>query len=794
MSSKKIFIQTGIALAVASAAQIGFAQEVPKTAPNTPSPAAEPKASGSIAGDSQTPILETVKVTARRRVENAQDVPASISAVSGDDLAAKQLYQVQDLQQTFPNVSSQFLHARQSSLAIRGIGNNIANEGLEGSVGLYIDNVFLGRPGQAAFDLLDLEQVELLRGAQGTLFGKNTTAGVLNITTKKPTFEKSGSAEISGGSRNYQQYKATLNAPFSDTVATRISAYKTHDDGWVKNQYDGRDLNGIDRAGVKAQALIKPDENTEFRLIAEHHEEHSSTANLVPYYYGNKGKSESAPTTYKDTLTALGRAADIVNDPTSYDTHLNADQSVKTSQNAFSAEGNYTFKSGYKLTSITAGREWTFRPKNDLDFSALDGVTGGFNVKESQFSQELRLASPTGKRLDYVVGAYYYRQNIRNENRYDFGPAAYQTSGYPNNNSSSGTGEAKTQSYALFGQSTLHATNRFDLTGGLRLNHEEKKARVIQNAPTVALTGAFAPFDAVLGAYDSGNLQRKETSLSGLLNASYKLSEHALGYASYSRGVKSGGWNLNPVGTLAKTFGSTDAITLAPEKVNNFELGFKSTLLNRRLELNTSLFLTKVKGYQAITSWYNPNTANYQSRFTNVGDLTSKGVELELKSAVSRHLDVTFNAAYTNATFDSGTSATPYEVFNAGAWGGGAQDLTGKRVNGAPKWIANLGGQYRWSYAGGTKQYLNVNYAYRSSTFGDINNSIGSKIAAYGLFNANIGWQIPLGNTTNLDINLWVKNALDKHYFYGLGAGPANTYVASAGAPRTVGLTAKLDF
>lgn len=153
--------------------------------------------------EKQMQELEITSVTARRRLEKEQDVPASISVIKGEQLEASRIYQVQDLPQLMPNLTAQFLQPRQSSIAIRGIGNNPANEGLEGSAGLYIDNVFLGRPGLAVFDLLDIEQLDLLRGPQGTLFGKNTTAGVLNITTRKPVFKDEASAEISFGARDY---------------------------------------------------------------------------------------------------------------------------------------------------------------------------------------------------------------------------------------------------------------------------------------------------------------------------------------------------------------------------------------------------------------------------------------------------------------------------------------------------------------------------------------------------------------------------------------------------------------
>lgn len=195
------FILTTLSVAIAAASQCLYAEE-------SQTEVEQAKVSEQNVDAIQ---LEAVTVTARRRVESEQKVPAPITVLKGKQLEEAKIYQVQDLQQQLPNFTSQFIHARQSSVAVRGIGNNTANEGLEGSVGIYLDNVYLGRPGQAVFDLLDIEQIDLLRGPQGTLFGKNTTAGVLNITSKQPIFDQEGSVEISAGERGYKQAKATIN-------------------------------------------------------------------------------------------------------------------------------------------------------------------------------------------------------------------------------------------------------------------------------------------------------------------------------------------------------------------------------------------------------------------------------------------------------------------------------------------------------------------------------------------------------------------------------------------------------
>ena len=765
--------------------------------------------------ENQVHELEITSVTARRRLEKEQDVPASISVIKGEQLEASMIYQVQDLPQLMPNLTAQFLQPRQSSIAIRGIGNNPANEGLEGSAGLYIDNVFLGRPGLAVFDLLDIEQLDLLRGPQGTLFGKNTTAGVLNITTRKPVFKDEASAEINFGARDYAQYKAMLNQAINDAAAFRIAAYKTHDDGWVKNTYDGKRLNEINRTGVRGQILLEPNENFSLRLIAEHHEEDSSTGSLVPYSYGPWTPNAyiplatfpfiaENPAAYLPAGTPGSNATDALSnaqglgasnrnyDPKDYKVTLNSRQRVHTQQDALSAEANWNLN-GYTLTSITAWRHWEFKPHNDMDRTDLNAITGGANVTHKQYSQEIRLASPLSDRFDYVVGAYYYYQDVGNHETYVTGQDAFRLSTiYPNNSSLTGRGYAKTNSYALFGQGSLHLTDRLDLTAGLRYTLEKKQARVVQEGVVPALP---IP-NPLLGFYDTGAQRKTDESISTLLTASYRMTDNVLGYATFASSEKSGGFNINGIASPGAVLG-TDALDIAPEKARNLEFGIKSSWLDQRLVANTSLFLTKVEDYQAATNTAIQNT--YTGLLTNVGDITSKGVELDIRGQVNSHLQLNFNGAYTDARFDRGTAPTPAEEFNGpggtidSGYGKGVRSIAGNRVNGAARWAFTTGMLLRWNPADNVEHYTSMQYNWRSETYADINNSSYSKIAGYGILNLSSGLRMQHGRH-QWDISLWVRNVLDKRYFLGLSNTGSNAYAASAGQPRTVGVSLRYDF
>ena len=794
------FILNSLTFAIAAISHCVYAQDV---APNLAISTTERSPEKTTANDLSK--LETIVVNVRRRAEEEQKVPATVTVIKGNELEEAKIYQVQDLQQLLPNFTSQFIHARQSSVAIRGIGNNTANEGLESSVGIYLDNVYLGLPGQAVFDLLDIEQIDLLRGPQGTLFGKNTTAGVLNISSKKPVFHPEKRVELSMGERGYHQVKAMLNQPMSDDVAVRLSAYTTHDDGWVKNTYTGKDLNEINRSGLRGQLLYQPDDQLSLRVIAEHNQEDSSTGSLIPYSFGPWnptgnaksylpfGVSGSNATTYADRVTLLG-AKNIKRNPKDFAVDFDAAQQSKIKQSAVSAELNWQFENGLKLTSITAWRDWNFKPKNDLDFTRLNGVTGGFNVDQNQFSQEVRLTSPTNQIFDYVLGAYYYYQDINNHNTYKTGTDALAaTTSLPNNAYLSGLGHSKTDSYAIFGQSTWHVMPKFDLTTGLRFTSERKSGQIQQANIQPIIYSVLSP---LFRTYDTGHLHRSDHSLAGLITASYQFNSDILSHVTVSPGEESGGYNLNSVATPAAVLGNS-ALNVNPEKVRNIEIGLKNSLLDNRLFININGFLTKVKDYQSVTTIAIDN--QYLNLLTNVGDLTSKGIELELKAQLNRQFSVNFNTAYTDAKFDSGTAPTPFETFNGvggttdSGYGKGSRDISGNHVNGAPRWTAHLALQHQHEVFANAEHYSLINYSWRSETYADANNSIYSKIPSYGVLNLVSGLRFPQGDNT-IDVSIWAKNILDEHYFLGLVNSGNGGYTASAAEPRTIGASLKYSF
>ncbi len=760
---------------------------LPASAADAPAPAEEAPPLASSVPDKADTALGKVTVTARRREEDSQKVPTPITVLGGETLEAQRISRVQDLQQVLPSVNVAYIHARQSSVAVRGIGNNPASDGLEGSAGIYLDNVYLGRPGMAVFDLLDIEQLELLRGPQGTLFGKNTTAGVLNISTRAPTFTAERTVEVSGGQDGYFQGRGTVSGPLGETLAGRLSAYRTRDDGYIKNIHDDNYLNGGERQGARGQLLFEPNEDFSLRWIADYNEEDSSNGSMVVY-----GGAER----FWQRAALVG--ASPLRDPQRRKVNINGRQHVSVHQGGSSLEANWNLAGGYRLTSISAYRYWHFTPANDeqLNVSAINDT--GVEVHDRQFSQEIRLASPTGGAFDYVVGAYAFRQNLGNKTFTSYGPLADlyllgANLGALNDTYSKANGKIETDSFALFAQGTWHLTERLDFTAGLRGTYEEKNAKVERFAPLggAAVGGVGAAVrNGQLGAYDSGDLSQYNFAPSALLSLSYQFSDDLLGYASLSHGEKSGGVNL-AVGSAPSA--GADSLLVGPERANDAELGLKSTLFDRRLLLNANLFWTGIHGYQATTLYQAPGSTQLVQVLANAGSVRSRGLEFEATALPLRGLTLNFNGSYNDVTYLSFKEAPcPAEV-STRPGAPSSCDLTGQRVVGASKWIANLNGEYQWRLDDRFQPYVSASYAYRSAAEGTLDNSDLSKIDGYALVNLAAGLRSDLGDG-QLDTSVWLKNAFDKDYYLSAFASINGSYTASVGQPRTLGVSLRYDF
>lgn len=738
--------------------------------------------------------LETIVVSARRREEDLQEVPIPVSTVSGTTLDKFNLYDVTDLQQLLPSTTIQQIANRSTSFSIRGIGNNAVNEGLETSVALYLDNVYLGRPGMAVFPMIDLEQVEELRGPQGTLFGKNSTAGLISFATRKPVFSDFTTLSYSGGSRNYMVAQGVANKVLNESTAMRLTAYGTGDNGWLQNLNGGRSLDGNNNQGFRGQLMIAPSAAFSLRIIADYNQQDSTYGTPVPY--GNAGPGSQ----YYSRATAAG-ATNLIANPANYQVNVNSQQQMKIRQGGISAEAHWLLDGGHTITSITAGRSWSSHPKTDPDLSNVSLIYDqGYNVDNRQISQELRVASPKGGNLDYVGGLFFFTQTINNNLFINTGPNYTQfylgtntrpyTNSFSNVNSQS-YGSGTTNSYALFGQSVWHVTPAFDLTAGLRGTFEQRWAQTYRTAPVGGTAVTALP--AIAGAWNSGVMTVNDIAPTTLLSAAYQLTPRAMSYLSYSYGEKSGGYNLNGVAS-GPTLG-TSSLSVNPERANDFELGVKTAWLDNRLIANANLFLTQVTGYQSASATVPPGTNSPTWVVVNAGGVRSQGVELDLQARPANRLNLRFNGSYNDAYYTSfqngicGAEMTPSAS--------GTCDLTGQPLNGAPRWIANTGGEYKWPVLERLEQYVAANYAWRSWTYGDVSNSQYSVIPSYGLLDLTLGLRTP-GGKKRWDISVWAKNATDTRYwlmtYQQTIMNTNNPYVSAAGMPRTIGGTLRVDF
>jgi iron complex outermembrane receptor protein len=735
-------------------------------------------ASATSLSDVADEALAVVTVTARRREEDVQDVPIPITAIDGKSLEHAGQFRLEDFNQRLPSTNVLITNPRQMSFAVRGLGNNVANDALESSVGTYLDNVYLGRPGMANFDLIDIDQVALLRGPQGTLFGKNTTAGVLNIQTRAPSFDPSTAVESTGGDDGYWQLRGAVNGPLTEHVAGRLSASKTYRDGYVDQPIRDNELNESNRTGVRGQLLWDASDALQVRFIADWNKDESDCCAGVIKSLGANGGAE-----YLARIAAAGATYQF--DPDYRTVWTNGWQHMSVDQGGASVEADWKLDTG-TLTSISAYRYWDFKPYNDADGVSLDAIINAAQqVDDEQASQELRWSSSTDQ-FEYVAGLYAFYQGQDNRLFTQYGPAAGVWFGRPQfiDGYTQTNQELHTRSYSLFAQGTWKATGQFSLTAGVRGTREQKSTIVDRLAPT----GPDPGIAALLPAYYSGDLERTDTNVSGLLSAAFKLTDDVLLYGSVSRGAKSGGINPSVPPTVAGGLPANETLFIEPEIALDYELGVKSELADRRLQLNANLFWTRVANYQATRLGLFSGTGVSTQILSNIGSVRTRGVELEIAAVPTDGLTVLLNASYNDATYRDYRNG-PCAAEKPAA---PSCDLSGERVYLTPEFVVNPNVNYERKFDRLTV-FTNVGYSWRSSFYGSADSSALARLDAYGLLNARLGIGGQL-HEVGWSATLWANNALDDVYFQSLSRGSFGEYAGMRGLPRSYGLTLRVDF
>ncbi len=735
------------------------------------------------ANDADTSVEEVV-VTVRRRAEKLQDVPITVSAVAGQTLAVERLDRVQDYSAKIANFNALQQNTRVSTLTIRGIGGNANSDGSEAGVGLIVDNVFFTHPGFSWLDFVDLESVELARGPQGTLLGKNTTLGALVVTTKRPSFTPEIAASGTVANNERYQFRANVSGPLiGDKLAGRLTFSRDVGGGYVTNQVDGQRYLGNDRWALRGQLLYEGESFTN-RLIAEHCETKE---------YNNFYPPAADPMTFVNGAARNGwerKLRTAFGYEPSYDTRRNADLDTqeRITSRTDGISNQFDWRLGDNtLTSVTAWRRLYFRPKNDSDLSPFPIFRGGYDVDVDQYSQELRLSSPGGERFDYQAGVYLLRQEVTSNFRTQFlrdASAFFLSPAIPsvalNGLETNQLGEAETTSGAVFGQGTWRFDDRASITAGLRYTREKREAsntsRSFGGVPLTGALAALAPYRAaVAGAPFVVEGEKESGAFSWLINPSYKLSDNALAYASVSYGEKSGAANLGAR--------PGDPIIIDPEKSIDYEVGLKTTLLDGRATLNGNLYWNDITDYQATLTSLTGTVA--RSYLANVGKVRLRGIELEGQAQVSENLRVSASGAYADTRYVSYRNAPPPpELAYPGA--SASVDLSDTRVPLAPKFTGQVSVNYERPLTSEATIFGYVNQTWRSATFLHSLSEYGRQ-DAFGLTHVGLGVKDPNGRWS---ANVWARNLFDQEYAAAYSTATANTpYIAILGEPRTFGFT-----
>jgi iron complex outermembrane receptor protein len=749
--------------------------------------------------------LETVLVTARLREEDAQAIPVSLSAVNAHTLAVTATNNVAQMTQLVPGLNYVAPNPRNTAFTIRGLGSSVvavsqANDGLEPGVGFYVDQVYHARPATAAFDFVDLERVEVLRGPQGTLFGKNTTAGAINITTQAPSFEREANVELSAGNPGYLQGKASLSGPVAgDVLAGRISAAVTQRGGVLRNVTTGGSSNAIGNAGIRGQLLYQPTDAFKLRISADYSAFESNCCTQV--YFGVGTTLKPAARQYPALAAGQGYAPPSFN-PFDRLTDIDADLKVDTDEGGLSAIAEWNIGT-LALTSVSAWRWWNWDAANDRDYTRLSIQTvQHIPSRQDQYSEELRIASTSKGAADFVAGLYWFAQVITGEPITQYGPlAAYWLLGpspaIPGNLLDGYVTDGRTRfesnSYAAFGEASWHVTDNVDVTGGLRYTVENKSGRFDSTVSGGLATTDTALINSKLSILrpQSYAASDSDSSPAGRVNVAYRPTDHVIAYLSYARGSKSGGINMSGLPLNATNQPALATAVIRPEKNTTLEIGVKSRLLGQRLLLNFDVYDTTVRDFQSNVVDTGPGAL--RGYLANVDKVRVHGAELDAGLRLTERWSGHWSFSWTDGKYASYLNGPcPLELIGNATT---VCDLSGKRLSALPRWAVSAGCEYtRPANIGRVTgaAYLHVELTSRSKTFGDPSDSKYTVIEGYRLVNASVGFR----QSGPWEIALWAKNLFDQNFMQNLTiqAGNSGLIVGTPGEPRLIGITVRARY
>lgn len=669
--------------------------------------------------------LTTVTVTAQKRSQSAQAVPIAMTALSAKTIDVQRVQTLQDLARLTPGLLVSSFSQANPTVAIRGISNTFSQIGVNKPVGVFVDDVYIPRNSAASFELFDLESIAVLKGPQGTLFGRNVTGGAIVITTRRPNPElREIEGEVTLGNYADKHLKGLLNVPLNDSAAFKISAAAHQRDGTGRDRLTGRQQDDIDSKSVRAQLALAISPQLQAALSADYGDDRNGGRTLSSDGVGSDG----------DVRTS----------------ELGVDQRFARIVAGASARLVWRLPAG-ELTSISAYR----KSQSGEDYSGV-GASYTFLTSGSQsvtrdvdqirtLSQELRYASPKWTGGDFVAGLYYSDEH--GARQLGVRGLAARTGAIASSTLADQT--VRSRSYAAFADGVVHLPGAVDLSAGARYTRDDKQASLLRSDFVRASNGfAVGPLDAAWH------------QLTPRAVLSWTPRAGVMGYASATRGYTSGGYNADA--TTATAFRAT----FEPETVNNFELGAKTQWFDNRLRVNLAAYQMNYRDKQELVN----NTQTGILTIFNAGKATVKGMELELAYKAASWLDVSGGYSHLDGVYDRFVLGT---VNNSG-----------NPLSNAPR--NQYSAAANASYPVGAIGYLvgAASYSWKSSYNTGAANDPNLQIASYGLANLSVGVESP---DRALRLVAWVNNAGDKQY--ALTRSTQAVLARYAGEPRTFGLT-----
>lgn len=776
---------------------------------------------------------EVIIVSARRRQETAQEVPLAISVIRGDSIEATGNFNVVKLQQLAPTLQVYTSNPRNTSVNIRGIGVpfGLTSDGFEQGVGIYVDDVYNARVAAATFDFLDVEQVEVLRGPQGSLYGKNTTAGAINITTNQPTFHYEGRAEVTVGNLAFKQAKAAVSGPLSDTIAARIAVAATSRRGTIYNVTTERWINEQDNLGLRGQLLFEPTDDLGITLAGDYSSQDPECCGTV---FVRTGLTQRALNRQYEALAAAQNYQVVSRNPFDRLTDIDAGLSAGNKIGGASLRVNWDVGAG-TLASISAWRFWDWKPENDRDFTGLPIVTQSQNPsQQDQYSQEFRYSHQSGP-VDFVVGAFAFKQQIDTQGTQTNGSASSRWTLNPGNVpvgdpgcgpsptnqlacdpgvleglTAINTQHLKSTSAALFGQASWKVTDALTIQPGIRVNYDKKSGfylrEVFDGQGNPVLFGQTDPVKVAQRGVLAPQLSAPSVSdwnFSYDFNVNYKLAPDVLAYVTYAKSFKTVGINQNGLPADAAGNPILSAGVIRPESVDHFEAGIKTQFWDRKGTFNLTAFRTDIRDYQATVT--NGQLGVLRGYLANAGKVRSQGMEADFKIRTSDRFTAYANAAYTDAKYvkfvdapcppelSGGTTVGAGQTPSAPGTPGGLSpancDISGQRLPGVSKWAFSYGAEVNAPVtllAMEGQAYLGADGNYRSGFSSNPSESTYTNVQGYALTNLRAGFR-----GEGFDVFGWVRNAFDVNYFELLQVAPSNVGLIAGqpGDPRTWGGT-----